>query len=123
MDENGCYTTDAGPSLAGLYVLTNGTDSILAHLKSNNLLLQVEKYVHSYPYDWRTNTPVIIRASQQWFFDTTAIKDKAVVSNSFMLLIYSTLLLATTHTHTHSEYFPNGLTNNNKMYLEQCIQK
>lgn len=78
VDENGCFTTDAGPSLAGKFVLTNGTDSILACLKSNKLLLQAEKYVHSYPYDWRTKTPIILRASQQWFFDTSAVKDKAV---------------------------------------------
>lgn len=78
VDENGCYTADAGPSLVGLSVLSDGSDSVLAHLSSTGVLLKAEEYVHSYPYDWRTKTPVIVRASQQWFFDTDAIKDKAL---------------------------------------------
>lgn len=93
MDESGRYTTDAGPSLAGLFVLTDGSDRVLAHLKSNNLLVQAEHYVHSYPYDWRTKTPVIMRASQQWFFDTCSIKNKAVVSNPFISFVYHYVIM------------------------------
>lgn len=34
--------------------------------------------VHSYPYDWRTKQPVIIRVSKQWFIDTNQIKEAAI---------------------------------------------
>jgi isoleucyl-tRNA synthetase len=43
-------------------------------------ILHSEQLVHSYPYDWRTKQPVILRASWQWFIDTNAIKQKAIVS-------------------------------------------
>lgn len=43
-------------------------------------VLLFEDYIHSYPYDWRTKGPIIIRASKQWFLDTNKIKDRAIVS-------------------------------------------
>lgn len=43
--------------------------------------MHIEDYVHSYPYDWRTKKPVILRASKQWFIDTSAIKNRAIVSH------------------------------------------
>jgi len=43
-------------------------------------ILHSEQLLHSYPYDWRTKQPVILRASWQWFIDTNAIKQKAIVS-------------------------------------------
>ena len=36
------------------------------------------KFQHSYPYDWRTKKPVILRGSQQWFIDTKSLKNKAL---------------------------------------------
>jgi len=32
---------------------------------------------HSYPIDWRTKQPVIIRASEQWFINTEKLKSSA----------------------------------------------
>lgn len=45
---------------------------------SKNLLLE-EELVHSYPYDWRTKKPVVIRASKQWFINITELKATAKV--------------------------------------------
>jgi len=42
-------------------------------------LLHREPITHSYPYDWRTKLPVIIRSSRQWFIDTRGLHDKALV--------------------------------------------
>lgn len=36
------------------------------------------KITHAYPIDWRTKKPVIVRASEQWFMNTEALKDKAI---------------------------------------------
>ena len=36
------------------------------------------KFEHSYPYDWRTKKPVILRGSKQWFMDTGSIQAKAL---------------------------------------------
>ncbi|XP_067012188.2 isoleucine--tRNA ligase, mitochondrial [Anabrus simplex] len=76
VDESGCYTEDSIPELRGLPVLSSGSEKVLQMLKA--AILHTEVYVHSYPYDWRTKKPVIVRASQQWFIDTGAIKSTAI---------------------------------------------
>ncbi len=40
---------------------------IVEHLRSSGRLLRVEKYPHSYMHCWRHKTPIIYRASWQWF--------------------------------------------------------
>lgn len=50
-------------------------------LQAAGSLLKEEKYVHSYPYDWRTKKPMIIRASKQWFVNTASVKATAQVCN------------------------------------------
>lgn len=78
MDENGKYTKEAGSELEGLFVLTDGIKRVKSLLSDD--IIHEEEIVHSYPYDWRTKEPVILRASEQWFFDTDAIKDRCIVS-------------------------------------------
>ncbi|MGH0142373.1 UNVERIFIED_CONTAM: hypothetical protein FKN15_077812 [Acipenser sinensis] len=50
---------------------------VIGMLRDTKALLKEEEIVHSYPYDWRTKKPVIIRASKQWFVNTGSIKDRA----------------------------------------------
>jgi isoleucyl-tRNA synthetase len=78
VDEDGCYTEGAGPALQGLPVLSKGSEAVMTLIAAD--ILHSEQLVHSYPYDWRTKQPVILRASWQWFIDTNAIKQKAIVS-------------------------------------------
>ncbi len=40
---------------------------ILDTLRANNKLVKSESFQHSYPYCWRTKTPIIFRATPQWF--------------------------------------------------------
>jgi isoleucyl-tRNA synthetase len=76
VDELGCYNASAGQDLAGKFVLEEGTEKVLQMIRDD--VVHLQNHVHSYPYDWRTKKPVIIRASQQWFLDTNAIKSRAV---------------------------------------------
>jgi isoleucyl-tRNA synthetase len=78
VDEDGCYTEAAGPILQGLPVLSEGSEAVMDLLSAD--ILHSEQLVHSYPYDWRTKQPVILRASCQWFIDTNTLKQKAIVS-------------------------------------------
>jgi isoleucyl-tRNA synthetase len=41
--------------------------AVLQLLRSRNVLLHEEVYQHSYPFCWRSKTPVIYRAMDQWF--------------------------------------------------------
>ncbi|KAM4772775.1 isoleucine--tRNA ligase, mitochondrial [Rhinophrynus dorsalis] len=77
VDEAGCFTTGAGSDLEHKAVLSEGNEAVIKMLTASNNLLKEENFVHSYPYDWRTKKPVIIRASKQWFVNTENIKDKA----------------------------------------------
>ncbi|HTB80447.1 MAG TPA: isoleucine--tRNA ligase [Opitutaceae bacterium] len=40
---------------------------VLKKLAATNTLLAKEKYTHSYPHCWRSKTPIIFRAVDQWF--------------------------------------------------------
>ncbi len=40
---------------------------MLEELTSRGRLVKSEKYKHSYPFCWRTKTPIIYRATPQWF--------------------------------------------------------
>lgn len=76
VNEDGAYMDAAGTHLAGKEVLGDGNRRVL-ELMADRVMHQ-EDFKHSYPYDWRTKLPVIIRASKQWFVKTGVIKDKAL---------------------------------------------
>ncbi|XP_050536213.1 isoleucine--tRNA ligase, mitochondrial isoform X3 [Daktulosphaira vitifoliae] len=78
VDESGVYTHQSWLELKGLSVLDKGNDMVLSLL--SNKILHLEMYEHSYPYDWRTKLPVIVRASKQWFLDTSTIKRQSIES-------------------------------------------
>lgn len=67
VDDSGHFTSDAGDELAGKDVLSDGCKHITDMLHED--IVCVDNYVHSYPYDWRSKTPVIIKSSRQWFID------------------------------------------------------
>lgn len=62
---NGCYSPDVA-RFAGLSVLKVNTQ-IIDVLRENGALLHDEMMQHSYPHCWRHKTPVIFRATPQWF--------------------------------------------------------
>jgi len=53
---------------------------VLKKLAATNTLLAKEKYVHSYPHCWRSKTPIIFRAVDQWFvgLDKNATRQTAL---------------------------------------------
>ncbi|XP_017331151.1 isoleucine--tRNA ligase, mitochondrial isoform X2 [Ictalurus punctatus] len=77
VDEEGRFTEAAGADLQGQSVLEEGTSTVISMLRSAGALLKEESCVHSYPYDWRSKKPVLIRASKQWFINTAGLKNAA----------------------------------------------
>ncbi|AHG21129.1 isoleucine--tRNA ligase [Chania multitudinisentens RB-25] len=63
---NGCYLPGTYPSLDGKFVF-KANDLIVELLREKGALLHVEKVLHSYPCCWRHKTPIIFRATPQWF--------------------------------------------------------
>ncbi|HEX7115646.1 MAG TPA: isoleucine--tRNA ligase, partial [Steroidobacter sp.] len=45
----------------------DANDHVIAVLRERRMLLHAEKLEHSYPHCWRHKTPVIFRATAQWF--------------------------------------------------------
>jgi len=83
IDDDGCFTKEAGDEFSGLDVLNDGANKILQHI--NEDVLHSDTITHSYPYDWRSKKPVIIRASHQWFIDIRSIKENTIVSQPVFL--------------------------------------
>ena len=50
-------------------------------LKTENKAFKVEKYIHSYPHCWRTDTPVLYYPLDSWFVKMTAVRDRLVALN------------------------------------------
>ncbi|CAG0921692.1 unnamed protein product [Notodromas monacha] len=80
-----CYVNEEGEfvpecpvqELLAKKVLGGEADDVVLNLLGDDVL-KVGKLTHSYPYDWRSKTPIIIRASQQWFFDTQKVRSQAL---------------------------------------------
>ena len=62
---NGVYLPDT-PIFAGQHIW-KANDAIIELLRERGVLLAFEKITHSYPHCWRHRTPVIFRATPQWF--------------------------------------------------------
>ena len=65
VDENGVFTSTAG-EFAGAHVYKVDED-IIAKLRDVKALVALDKITHSYAHCWRTKTPLIYRATPQWF--------------------------------------------------------
>lgn len=75
VDEEGRYM-GCVEGMEGRLVLEDGNKLVLDKL--GDLVLHQSAFKHSYPHDWRTKQPIIIRASKQWFIDTNKIKKDAI---------------------------------------------
>lgn len=67
---DGCFIQDEGLAkleLAGLSVSSDGNFKVLSILAANDALLKKVNITHSYPHCWRHKTPIIFRATPQWF--------------------------------------------------------
>lgn len=55
-------------------------EHVIEVLTEHNALVHHEAIVHSYPHCWRTKTPLIFRATPQWFISMTegGLRDKAI---------------------------------------------
>ncbi|MCW8330060.1 isoleucine--tRNA ligase [Photobacterium sp. SDRW27] len=62
---NGVYLPDT-ELFAGQHVF-KANDAVVETLKEHGALLHHHAYEHSYPHCWRHKTPIIFRATPQWF--------------------------------------------------------
>jgi isoleucyl-tRNA synthetase len=78
VDADGKYTAECGlPEFVGKHVFSSN-DGIIEILTAKGAILGNEKYVHQYPHCWRSKTPIIFRAVEQFFIKIDAIRHKAL---------------------------------------------
>jgi isoleucyl-tRNA synthetase len=80
VDDDGRFTKDV-LFFAGQFVF-DANDAVNKKLAEVGALLKEETMVHSYPYCWRTNDPIIFRATEQWFIsmDKKGLRQNALKS-------------------------------------------
>ena len=76
VDDQGKHTEYAG-KYAGMST-DESNPVILADMKESGALFASEDIVHSYPHCWRCKSPIIFRATPQWFCSVESFKDQAV---------------------------------------------
>ena len=79
VDEAGCFTAEV-PDYQGKQVF-EVNDLVLAWLKENRKLVKREQYTHTYPFCWRTDTPLIYKAMSSWFVKVSDFNDEMVKLN------------------------------------------
>ncbi len=79
VDEAGKFTSEV-PDYEGKQVFETN-EPIMQWLKENGLLVKKEQYTHSYPFCWRTDTPLIYKAMSSWFVRVTDFRGEMVKNN------------------------------------------
>jgi len=72
---DGTYT-DAAGEFAGVHVY-KADGPVCEALEREGTLVHLKRFQHSYPHCWRTKTPLIYRATPQWFVSMEAKQLKA----------------------------------------------
>ncbi|MGM9562956.1 MAG: isoleucine--tRNA ligase [Faecousia sp.] len=78
VDDRGIQTADAGKFAGMRYDVSN--QAILDDLKESGALYASQVFTHSYPHCWRCKSPIIFRATPQWFCSVESFKDEAVAA-------------------------------------------
>jgi isoleucyl-tRNA synthetase len=87
LDDNGCYVNDGRipAELVGLTTLekngkSEANEAVIVLLEKLGVLLGRAPITHSYPFCWRSHTPIIYRALEQWFvgLDKNGMRQKVL---------------------------------------------
>ncbi|MCC5855598.1 MAG: isoleucine--tRNA ligase [Idiomarina sp.] len=78
VNDNGVYKSET-PDFAGMHVF-KANQPIVDALTEAGRLIHHESYLHSYPHCWRHKTPIIFRATPQWFvsMNKQGLREQAV---------------------------------------------
>jgi isoleucyl-tRNA synthetase len=79
VDESGLFTSEV-PDFQGLHVKAADKE-IMKVLKAQGKLVKQDSIMHSYPYCWRSGTPLIYKAIPVWFVKVQPVVDKLIANN------------------------------------------
>ncbi|RHW69477.1 isoleucyl-tRNA synthetase [Trypanosoma brucei equiperdum] len=79
VDENGSFTPDV-VDFQGRYVKEADSD-IIKYLESKGLVHSKGSIVHSYPFCWRSEAPLIYKAVDTWFVKVESLREQLLSAN------------------------------------------
>ena len=79
VDSNGLFTAEV-PPVKGEHV-KNADAKLIEMVKESGRLVSKDSLDHSYPFCWRSDTPLIYKAVPSWFIKVEEIKDRLVENN------------------------------------------
>ncbi|KAB5515891.1 hypothetical protein DKX38_026539 [Salix brachista] len=79
VDDDGCFIEKI-TDFSGRYVKDADKDIIEA-VKAKGRLVKSGSFMHSYPFCWRSDTPLIYRAVPSWFIRVEEIKEQLLENN------------------------------------------
>ena len=82
INESGIFFQEVKPLCIQGLSIKDSIKPIIIELKSKNLIFDIFDYTHSYPYCWRSDTPLIYKAVSSWFLKVTNIKEQLIEINS-----------------------------------------
>nr|XP_060465632.1 isoleucine--tRNA ligase, cytoplasmic [Panthera onca] len=79
VDASGCFTAEV-TDFTGQYV-KDADKNIIRTLKEEGRLLVASTFTHSYPFCWRSDTPLIYKAVPSWFVRVEHMVDQLLKNN------------------------------------------
>ncbi|MDD4698707.1 MAG: isoleucine--tRNA ligase [Oscillospiraceae bacterium] len=76
VDNKGVLTEEAGEFVG--QSTTDANKAIAKKLESTGNLFALQKIIHQYPHCWRCKSPILFRATEQWFCSISDFSDKAI---------------------------------------------
>lgn len=82
LDSSGKFT-DEVPDYKGMYV-KDADKVIQKDIKAKGRMIVQSQFMHSYPFCWRSDTPLIYKAVPAWFVRVSSVVDKILACNDEM---------------------------------------
>uniref|UniRef100_A0A6Q2X8F8 Isoleucine--tRNA ligase, cytoplasmic n=1 Tax=Esox lucius TaxID=8010 RepID=A0A6Q2X8F8_ESOLU len=79
VDASGCFTAEV-TDFVGQYV-KDADKNIIRWLKEHGRLVNASSFKHSYPFCWRSDTPLIYKAVPSWFIRVEHMVEKLLENN------------------------------------------
>ena len=79
VQDDGTFIPEVRP-WSGKFV-KDADPEIIQDLENRGLMFKVETYVHTYPFCWRCDTPLLYYARGTWFIRTSSLKDRLIDLN------------------------------------------
>ncbi|MDI6885363.1 MAG: isoleucine--tRNA ligase [archaeon] len=79
VNSEGRFTNEV-PPLEGMFV-KDADKLIIEMLKEQGSLYKEGRYLHSYPFCWRCNSPLLYYARESWFIAMSALRDNLLANN------------------------------------------